>query len=118
MTESAFERIEDACKVLNLDFTSREFAFMVEEYSMNTETVDMIATVFERMAEKNRQTTIETILRLSRLPLKDPKTFESFNFSLSESLPEALAEFLRDHNEESFITLLSKNGIPYQSFHF
>ena len=82
MTESAFERIEYACKALNLDFTSREFAIMVEEYSMNAETVDMIATVFERMAEKKQQTTIETILRLSRLPLKDPKTFESFNFSL------------------------------------
>ena len=82
MTESAFERIEDACKALNLDFTSREFAFMVEEYSMNAETVDMIAAVFEKLADKKRQTTIETILRMSRLPLKDPKTFESFNFSL------------------------------------
>ena len=39
-------------------------------------------------------------------------------FPTAESLPEALAEFLRDHNEENFITLLSKNSIPYQSFHF
>ena len=67
MTESAFERIEDACKALNMDFTSREFAFMVEEYSMNAETVDMIATVFERMAEKKQQTTIVSAEKLNNV---------------------------------------------------
>lgn len=36
----------------------------------------------------------------------------------AESLPEALAIYLRNYNEENFITLLQKNGIPYESFHY
>ena len=56
MTESAFERIEDACKALNLDFTSREFAFMVEEYLL-------IVTVHRSESQEHRQNRLVRVLR-------------------------------------------------------
>ena len=38
--------------------------------------------VFEHLSAKKTETTIQTILKMSRLPLKDPKTFETFDFSV------------------------------------
>lgn len=82
MNKSAFEKIEQACKLLKLDFSSQEFAFMAEERSMGEASVNAVAEVFERLAEKKTETTIQTILKMSRLPLRDPKTFENFDFTL------------------------------------
>lgn len=36
----------------------------------------------------------------------------------ADSLPEALAVYLNSHNEEDFATLLKKNNIPYEGFHY
>lgn len=36
----------------------------------------------------------------------------------AESLPEALSEYLRKNDEESFAELLRRNNIPVQGFHF
>lgn len=40
----------------------------------------VVSEMFSYMAERNRARTVETMLRLSRLPLKVPKTFEGFDF--------------------------------------
>ena len=34
------------------------------------------------LSEKKQQTTIQTLLKMSRLPTKAPKTFENFDFSV------------------------------------
>ena len=41
-----------------------------------------MVTLFEYLRDKKEQTTIQTILRMSRLPQKVPKTFDNFDFSV------------------------------------
>ena len=38
--------------------------------------------VFAHLQRKKLDTTIHTLLKMSRLPLKDPKTFDNFDFSV------------------------------------
>ena len=38
--------------------------------------------LFHHLAEKKQATTVHTLLKMSRLPLKNPKTFENFDFSV------------------------------------
>jgi DNA replication protein DnaC len=42
--------------------------------------VGALAVTFDYLAEKRRQASIETLLRLSRLPRREPKTFDGFDF--------------------------------------
>ena len=42
-------------------------------------------SVFSYISEKKQQTTVQTLLKLSRLPKKAPKTIENFDFSLLKS---------------------------------
>ena len=82
MTESVFERVERCSEILKLDFSSAELAHLVEEHGFLADAADAIAMVFEHLSAKKTEMTIQTILKMSRLPLKDPKTFETFDFSV------------------------------------
>ena len=77
---SVFDRISDCCQSLKVDLTSSEMAVFAESKSLTQEQLDAVAGIFDYLEEKKRQTVIETLLRLSRLPLKVPKTFDNFNF--------------------------------------
>ena len=44
--------------------------------------MEAVRAVFSYLSEKKQQTTIQTLLKMSRLPTKAPKTFENFDFSL------------------------------------
>lgn len=48
---------------------------------MGEEQIQAVGVVFEHL-QKKVDTTIHTLLKMSRLPLKDPKTFEDFDFSV------------------------------------
>jgi len=82
MTETVFEKITAAVSTLKLDFSSEEFAFYAEEHELSEVEMTAVASVFTYLSEKKQQTTVHTLLRLSRLPTKAPKTFENFDFSL------------------------------------
>ena len=82
MNDSVFETVEECSRVLKLDFSSAEFAQMAEEYDFTEDSVEAVRRVFEYMKQKKVDTTIHTLLKMSRLPLKDPKTFENFDFSV------------------------------------
>ena len=82
MNETVFEKIEAAASVLKLDFSSEEFANFVEEQALSEGAIDAVQAVFSYLSEKKQQTTIQTLLKMSRLPTKAPKTFENFDFSL------------------------------------
>ena len=82
MNDSVFETVEECSRVLKLDFSSAEFAQMAEEYDFTEDSVEAVRRVFEYMKRKKVDTTIHTLLKMSRLPLKDPKTFENFDFSV------------------------------------
>ena len=82
MNETAFETIAQAAAVLKLDFSSEEFAGFAEDHGLSEEAIEVVRSVFSYLKEKKQQTTVLTLLKMSRLPTKEPKTFDNFDFSL------------------------------------
>ena len=82
MNDTAFEKLEAAAAVLKQDFSSEEFASFAEEQELTEAEIDAVQTVFSYLGEKKQRTTVQTLLKMSRLPTKAPKTFETFDFSL------------------------------------
>ena len=82
MNDSVFEAVETSSRVLRLDFSSIEFAKLAEEQDFSQEQIQAVGMVFAHLQRKKVDTTIHTLLKMSRLPLKDPKTFENFDFSV------------------------------------
>ena len=72
MNKSVYEVIEQASSVLRLDFSSVEFANLIQENMLTEEDANSIALVFEYLQRKKKNATVQTLLRLSRLPLKNP----------------------------------------------
>lgn len=82
MSNFSYIDLNDCFKTLKLDITPAELAAMAEKHNFSPQQLDSVKIVLEYLREKKVQTTIETILRLSRLPQKNQKTFENFDFSV------------------------------------
>ena len=82
MNDSVFETVEKSSQILKLDFSSTEFARLAEEQELTETQIEAVGTVLEYLQRKKIDTTIHTLLKMSRLPLKDPKTFDNFDFSV------------------------------------
>ena len=82
MKETIFEQVAAAASVLKLDLSAEEFASLAEDQEFSETGLEAVQTLFSYLSEKKQQTTIQTLLKLSRLPTKVPKTFENFDFSL------------------------------------
>ena len=82
MNNSVFEAVETSSRILRLDFSSIEFAKLAEEQDFSEAQIQAVGMVFEHLQRKKVDTTIHTLLKMSRLPLKDPKTFDNFDFSV------------------------------------
>ena len=82
MSKAVFEKIEAAASMLKLDFSSEEFANFAEDQALSENAIDAVLSVLSYLSEKKQQTTIQTLLKMSRLPTKVPKPFENFDFSL------------------------------------
>ena len=77
-----FSDVEQAAKAVGVDLSVDEFSRLADELHLNTEQLKAVKEVFEHLRNKKVQNTIDMYLRTSRLPLKVPKTFESFDFSV------------------------------------
>ena len=82
MKETIFEQVAAAASVLKLDLSSEEFALFAEDQELSEAGMEAVQKLLSYLSEKKQQTTIQTLLKLSRLPTKVPKTFENFDFSL------------------------------------
>lgn len=80
MSKSLYEKIADSAQTLKLDLTPSEMAVLAENLNMSEQSVEDICRIFSYLEQKNRETLVNTCLRLSRLPQKEPKTFEGFDF--------------------------------------
>ncbi len=85
MNESVFERIQSCADYLGIDVYTQELALFMEDHNYSEENLSAIQDVFEYLKDRKQESIISTLLRLSRLPLKEPKTFEGFDFSLLKS---------------------------------
>lgn len=82
MTEFSYDNIEKSIDVLHLNLSIAELAKLSEENSLTTDQMAAFDLLLEHLREKKIQTTINTLLKMSRLPLKNPKTFDNFDFSI------------------------------------
>lgn len=80
MTEFSYDNIEKSIDVLHLNLSIAELAKLSEENSLTTDQMAAFDLLLEHLREKKIQTTINTLLKMSRLPLKNPKSFDNFDF--------------------------------------
>lgn len=81
MNESYFEQIGDAAEYLKLELNAQDVAALAMNEHWTEEHLKNVADIFACMKERKEKKTVATLLRLSRLPLKEPKTFENFDYS-------------------------------------
>ena len=80
MINTALEELESLFRQLKIKVSTEEYAAFAYENQFTEEHVDAILKTFRYLADKKEEATIELILKISRLPLKQPKTFENFRF--------------------------------------
>ena len=80
MTDDIFEQITISAKTLGIDLYTTALPQYAYEQNMSTESLVALAKTFEHLATLKNQSVVETLLKLSRLPLKSPKSFMNFDF--------------------------------------
>jgi DNA replication protein DnaC len=73
--------IKDCANYLGIKIETDELACFMEKNDIGIDGAKVLDSVFKYLSEKKHAGTIETLLRLSRLPRKEPKTFQGFDFS-------------------------------------
>lgn len=81
VAKSPYELASEAAARLGIALAASELATLASDHDMGDAEVGALAVTFDYLAEKRRQASIETLLRLSRLPRREPKTFDGFDFS-------------------------------------
>ncbi len=94
MTDTLYERIEQSARALKLDFSAQEMAKLIEEGNFSQDHLEAISKLLSYLEKKKTDSIIATCMRLSRLPVKEPKTFENFNF-----------EYIKGHESEKLKNL-------------
>ncbi|MBP5763536.1 MAG: ATP-binding protein [Bacteroidales bacterium] len=80
MSETIFDRIQVSTKALNIDPYASGLAAYVDEEKLSAESLEAVCKVLEFLQQKKYESIVNTLLRMSRLPLKEPKTFDGFDF--------------------------------------
>ncbi|MDO5448472.1 MAG: ATP-binding protein [Clostridia bacterium] len=81
MTESLYEEIIASAKVLGIDIGVPELAYFANNSNFSENDVEAVRATFSFLKDRRIEAIVNTLLKLSRLPLKDPKTFENFDFT-------------------------------------
>lgn len=75
-----YELVCEAAAALGLPLEPAELATLASDRDIGEDGLSALLATLAYLAEKRRQASIETLLRLSRLPRKEPKTFGNFDF--------------------------------------
>ena len=75
-----YERIREGAESLGLSLPEEEMASLAGRLDMGERELDAVGAVLSYLAERKRQNKVDMYLRMSRLPLKAPKTFSNFDF--------------------------------------
>ena len=82
MNETVFDIIQKNADILKVDLSASELAAFAEHRDLDQEQLSVVQDLFCYLAEKKHNTMITTLMRTSRLPIKQPKTFSNFDFSV------------------------------------
>ena len=81
MTESVIDKIQACTDTLKLTAYAGRLPVFLEAENMSPDQLDAVYKVLAHLSEQKNETIIQTLLKMSRLPLKEPKTFDGFDFS-------------------------------------
>lgn len=76
-----YEELDSCVRNLKLDFCSQELTTIASDHHYTAEQLQAVADVFDYLSTKKHETVINTLLKMSRLPTKEPKTFDGYDFS-------------------------------------
>lgn len=65
---------------LKIKMTREEFADFAVENEFSQQDLDAVSKVFDFLSKRKDEASVQMMLKLSKLPLKSPKTFANFNF--------------------------------------
>ena len=82
MNEKFIKDIDCCCKTLALDFSGAELAHLAASHAFSAESIDAVSQVLCYLQDKKKEATIQMLLKTSRLPQKNIKTFTNFDFSV------------------------------------
>lgn len=82
MLDSFYNDLDTFSSNLGLDFSGKEFAVLSNEEGFDPSQAEAIYSLLKYLDCKKSETVKETLIRLSRLPQKDIKTFDNFDFSV------------------------------------
>lgn len=109
MIDLPFDQLESAAKILNLDLSITELSDLSEKMGFTRDQMEAVDRIFDYLKEKKIRNTIDMYLRTSRLPLKAPKTFDNFDFTVIKGKHadrlQALSSLnaIRSHRNLAFI---------------
>lgn len=77
---SLYDRVREHADALGMTISAGELAELAVRCDMGAGELSAIEALLSYLRDKRRDQVINTLLRLSRLPQKAPKTFEGFDF--------------------------------------
>lgn len=89
-----YAQISESVEALGTALPEDELASLTERLDMGERELEAVADVFAYLAERRRQNKVGTCLKMSRLPLKAPKTFANFDFDRLRGADRAAIEQL------------------------
>lgn len=76
-----FSRINADIESLKINAYTNGLMALLDSESMSQDQLEAVALVFDHLRFQKEETIRNTLLKMSRLPLKEPKTFDNFDFS-------------------------------------
>lgn len=80
MTESLYDKLLNSIATLKISAYATDLPVFLDAENTTPDQLQAICKVFEYLEKQKEETIITTLLNMSRLPLKEPKTFEGFDF--------------------------------------
>jgi len=81
MNNDLIASIEKSLSVLKLKITTDDISSFMIQKEFSEEQISAISQVFEEFSKRKEEASVDFLLKCSRLPVKNPRTFDNFDFS-------------------------------------
>jgi len=81
MSDTPLEEIRNRLRMFRTDISLEELGNVIEKYDIDEKGISAINTLLQYLWDQRQDARIQMLIRTSRLPQKNPKTFERFDFS-------------------------------------
>ena len=81
MNSDIISSLGNSLDVLKMKITEQEIADYMIEREFSDLQMQAVSEVFAEFAARKEEASVNFLLKCSRLPMKNPKTFENFDFS-------------------------------------